>query len=288
MGPLDPADGVTDPGRDRRARPLGGVPQPPAPAAEAGGAGELVDERVAFGRQPGRSLDVVVCVRLRQLVVEVGQPGAVLGPGPVVEDRVGAEARQRLAARRDPATSSAAATSRPGAASRTARSRRPFASRSCARGRRRRGSRPRRRGGTRCGSRSLRPAWSRADGRRSSSARARSPCSRAPRRSDRAAASSRCRAASSQRPSAAASRPSCRATGPVVKTAAPTTANSSAIGSSCSYSAAHRRTVRHGRGQLGLGRQHRGVPPAVASREDGRRGHQGRRPVPVTRLDEQP
>ncbi len=46
--------------------------------------------------------------------------------------------------------------------------------------------------------------------------------------------------------------------------------------------------VRHGRGQLGLGRPHRGVPPAVASREAGRRGHQGRRPVSVARLDEQP
>ena len=64
MGPLDPADGVADPGRDRRARSLGGIPQPAAPPAEAGGAGEFADERVPFGRQPGRALDVVARVRL--------------------------------------------------------------------------------------------------------------------------------------------------------------------------------------------------------------------------------
>jgi hypothetical protein len=115
VSPLDPADGVADPGCDRGARPLGGVPQPPAPAAEAGGAGELVDERVAFGRQPGRSSDVAVGVRLRQLVIEVGQPGAVDGPGPVVEDRVGAERGDRpgrLAARAPSTAALASPTAR--------------------------------------------------------------------------------------------------------------------------------------------------------------------------------
>ena len=95
MGPLDAADGVTDPGRNRRPRPLGRVPQPPAPAAKTGGAGEFVDQRIAFGSQPGRSFDVVMCVRLGQIVVEVSQPGAVGGPGPAVEDRVGAERGER-------------------------------------------------------------------------------------------------------------------------------------------------------------------------------------------------
>jgi hypothetical protein len=33
MDPLDPADGIADPGRDGAARSLGDVSQPPGPAA---------------------------------------------------------------------------------------------------------------------------------------------------------------------------------------------------------------------------------------------------------------
>ena len=95
MGMLDAADGVTDPGRDCGARPLGGVPQPPAPPAKTGGAGEFADERIAFGSQPGRPFDVAMRVRLGQLVVEARPAGPVGGPGPVVEDRVGAERGDR-------------------------------------------------------------------------------------------------------------------------------------------------------------------------------------------------
>ncbi len=68
---------------------------------EAGGAGELVDQRVAFGRQPGRALDVVMGVGLRQLVVELAQAGTVGGAGALVKDRVGAEGLHRLRRARD-------------------------------------------------------------------------------------------------------------------------------------------------------------------------------------------
>ena len=67
MNPLDAADGIADPGRDGGPRPLGGVSQAPAPAAQPRGVGQLPDERIAFRRQPDRPLDVVVPVGPGQL-----------------------------------------------------------------------------------------------------------------------------------------------------------------------------------------------------------------------------
>ena len=225
MDPLDPADGVTNPGRGGGARPFGAIAEPPAPPVQTGSASEFADERVTFGRKPGRALDVVARVRLA-LAPRRGQPaGRGIRPGPARPGR-GRSRRPGPAApfrRPDPL----AATSWPGTASRTARSRRPLASRSCAArpAKTRVQTSPSRRNSLGSVGSPWPSARARAVGRRSSSARARSPCSRAPSRSHRVTAWPRWRAASSQRPSAAASSPSCRATGPVVNTAAPTTAN---------------------------------------------------------------
>src|SRR5581483_5645632 len=72
----------------------------PAPAAEAEGGGQLALDRRDLLLQPARPTSVGEFLGLRQLLAELGQPGAISRAGGRVEDRVapaGARDRESLA-----------------------------------------------------------------------------------------------------------------------------------------------------------------------------------------------
>lgn len=81
---LEAVDGMADAGGDRLARPLGVVAEPAAAAAQAQSAGELADERVAFGGRAGGTFGVVADGGVVAQAFCVGHPDdlAVVGDMP--------------------------------------------------------------------------------------------------------------------------------------------------------------------------------------------------------------
>ena len=86
---LQVVDRVLNAGGDRLAGALAVVAEPAAAAAQAQGAAELADERVAFGGGAGGPFEIVAGGGVVDVLVELGQPGLVGGAGLVVEDGIG-------------------------------------------------------------------------------------------------------------------------------------------------------------------------------------------------------
>jgi hypothetical protein len=97
VDPLEAGDDVADPGRHRLAGALALVAEPPGAPAEPRGRGQLVQQRVALVPRQGGPLGVGPALGLVDLLLQVGEPGAELPAGPLVQDLVGAQAQARQA-----------------------------------------------------------------------------------------------------------------------------------------------------------------------------------------------
>jgi hypothetical protein len=91
VAPVESPHAVADAGGHGLACPFAFVAEPAGATSESGGAPELVDEGLPLVVELGDSIVVVAAESSVDLLVELGQPVAVAGLGPVVEDGVGTE-----------------------------------------------------------------------------------------------------------------------------------------------------------------------------------------------------
>src|SRR5690606_38997366 len=90
----DPGDGVLEPALDVDARPLARGTRGATAAAEAERAGDLREERLAFLPQLRDPSGVGAPLRLGELLVDLGDPAAILGDRALVEHVAGVAVRQ--------------------------------------------------------------------------------------------------------------------------------------------------------------------------------------------------
>ena len=86
MNRFDRLDRRSDTHRHGLACPLDRVARGAHTPAEAENSGKLARQEVALGLQLAEAPDVGEILRLRNLVLELPEPGPVLRPGPIVED----------------------------------------------------------------------------------------------------------------------------------------------------------------------------------------------------------